>query len=98
MNVIAEHVDKAKVFYLPSYSQELNPDRYLNCDLKAGVNNEKPASNKNNSRQKYFHICACCRKGRNEQSSILSINNQIYYVKAKLNDCLFNMKQRCPEK
>ena len=26
-----------KVFYLPSYSPELNPDEYLNCDLKAGV-------------------------------------------------------------
>lgn len=26
-----------KLFYLPSYSPELNPDEYLNCDLKAGV-------------------------------------------------------------
>lgn len=26
-----------RVFYLPSYSPELNPDEYLNCDLKAGV-------------------------------------------------------------
>lgn len=26
-----------RIFYLPSYSPELNPDEYLNCDLKAGV-------------------------------------------------------------
>jgi transposase len=26
-----------RVFYLPSYSPELNPDEYLNCDLKGGV-------------------------------------------------------------
>lgn len=28
-------------FYLPSYSTEINPDDYLNCDLKYGIS-EKP--------------------------------------------------------
>ncbi len=34
---LAEHKDEIEVFYLPSYSPELNPDEYMNCDLKAGV-------------------------------------------------------------
>jgi transposase len=33
---------KLEVFFLPSYSPELNPDEYLNCDLKRGLS-DKPA-------------------------------------------------------
>jgi len=43
---LAKHVDEIEVFYLPSYSPELNPDEYLNCDLKAGVHSGKPARSK----------------------------------------------------
>lgn len=43
---LAEHEDEMSVFYLPSYSPELNPDEYLNCDLKAGVHSGKPARTK----------------------------------------------------
>ncbi|OPX94498.1 MAG: hypothetical protein A4E62_03116 [Syntrophorhabdus sp. PtaU1.Bin002] len=31
------HKDKIAVFYLPSYSPEVNPDEYLNGDLKTSV-------------------------------------------------------------
>ncbi len=34
--------DKIEIFYLPSYSPELNPDEYLNCDLKCGVHSGTP--------------------------------------------------------
>lgn len=37
---------KIEVFYLPAYSPELNPDEYLNCDLKAGVHSGQPARSK----------------------------------------------------
>ncbi len=37
---------KIELFYLPSYSPELNPDENLNCDLKAGVRSGKPARSK----------------------------------------------------
>ena len=37
---------RIELFYLPSYSPELNPDEYLNCDLKAGVRSGKPARSK----------------------------------------------------
>ena len=32
--------DKIEIFYLPSYSPELNPDEYLNNDLKYGVHSK----------------------------------------------------------
>src|SRR5210317_1965815 len=31
---VTEHEDEIEIFFLPSYSPELNPDEYLNCDLK----------------------------------------------------------------
>lgn len=43
---LAEHTDEIEVFYLPAYSPELNPDEYLNCDLKAGVHGGTPARDK----------------------------------------------------
>lgn len=40
---LLEHTNQIEVFFLPSYSPELNPDEYLNCDLKAGVHSGPPA-------------------------------------------------------
>jgi transposase len=40
---LEEHIEQIEVFFLPSYSPELNPDEYLNCDLKAGVHSGPPA-------------------------------------------------------
>ena len=34
---IDENTDKIELFYLPSYSPEINPDEYLNNDLKSGI-------------------------------------------------------------
>jgi len=45
-NWITEHKDQIELFFLPSYSPELNPDEYLNCDLKAGVHSGSPARSK----------------------------------------------------
>jgi transposase len=35
---VTKHTDQIELFYLPRYSPELNPDEYLNNDLKGGVN------------------------------------------------------------
>ena len=43
---LEEHKNMIEVFYLPAYSPELNPDEYLNCDLKAGVHSGVPARSK----------------------------------------------------
>jgi hypothetical protein len=34
---LAEHAERIRVFYWPSYSPELNPDEYLNQDVKANA-------------------------------------------------------------
>jgi len=49
---LAEHKGEIEVFYLPPYSPELNPDEYLNCDLKAGVHSGKPARTKQKLKKK----------------------------------------------
>lgn len=42
----ARHHDEIKIFYLPAYSPELNPDELVNCDHKLGVGQREPVSNK----------------------------------------------------
>ena len=44
-----KHTDLIEVFFLPAYSPELNPDEYLNCDLKAQVHGGKPHTVTHNS-------------------------------------------------
>ena len=34
---LAKHKEQIEIFYLPSYSPELNPDEWLNADLKQDV-------------------------------------------------------------
>ena len=43
---LADNEDKIAVFYLPSYSPELNPDELLNVCLKQRVTKATPARNK----------------------------------------------------
>jgi len=49
---LKEHEDEIEIFFLPSYSPELNPDEYLNCDLKQGVHSGVPARTKRQLKQK----------------------------------------------
>jgi transposase len=43
---LEDHKHEIKVFFLPSYSPELNPDEYLNRDLKFNVHKGRPARTK----------------------------------------------------
>lgn len=43
---LSEHRDAIEVFYLPSYSPELNPDEMANADLKQAVTTLAPARTK----------------------------------------------------
>lgn len=47
---VAEHEQKIEVFYLPSYSPELNPDERLNADLKQAMGSKAPVRTKNKLR------------------------------------------------
>jgi transposase len=43
---LERHSSEIAVFYLPAYSPDLNPDEYLNCDLKAGIRSASPSRSK----------------------------------------------------
>jgi transposase len=43
---LAKHTDQIEVFYLPSYSPELNPDEMANADIKHVVTTQAPARTK----------------------------------------------------
>jgi hypothetical protein len=49
---VARHEDQIALFFLPSYSPELNPDEHLNCDLKDGVHSGPVARTKKQLKQK----------------------------------------------
>ena len=41
---MVERADKMELFYLPSYSPELNPEERLNADLKHAIDSKVPAA------------------------------------------------------
>ena len=43
---MAERTDKIELFYLPSYSPELNPEERLNADLKQALYTKVPVRTK----------------------------------------------------
>jgi transposase len=49
---LEEHEHQIEVFFLPSYTPELNPDEYLNRDLKLNVHKNKPARTKSQLKRK----------------------------------------------
>ncbi len=53
------NTEKIEVFYLPSYSPELNPDEYLNCDLKRSMGADRPTRRKGDiakKQDKHMHL------------------------------------------
>jgi len=48
---LAAHVKQIEVFYLPSYSPELNPDERLNGDLKQAIKTRVPCRTKDKLRK-----------------------------------------------
>lgn len=51
---VENHKNQIEIFYLPSYSPELNPDEYLNCDLKNGVHTLPPSRSKKGLKKNVF--------------------------------------------
>ena len=43
---VAENIQKIELFYLPSYSPELNPEESLNADLKHVITSKVPVRTK----------------------------------------------------
>ena len=49
---LKDRQDEIELFFLPSYSPELNPDEYLNCDLKAKISTDRPTRKKGDMKSK----------------------------------------------
>ena len=49
---VAGRPEKIELFFLPAYSPDLNPDEYLNCDLKAQVHSGRATRNKKQLKQR----------------------------------------------
>lgn len=49
---LAEHTEQIELFFLPSYSPELNPSEYLNGDVKQGVHDKPPTRNLSQLKQR----------------------------------------------
>lgn len=48
---VDKNTDKISLFFLPSYSPEMNPDEYLNCDLKYGISQKEMPKNEEQLRK-----------------------------------------------
>lgn len=51
-NWVAEHQDRIELFFLPPYSPDLNPDEYLNAELKARLHASEPTKDLNHLKRK----------------------------------------------
>ncbi len=49
---VERHKSEIELFYLPAYSPDLNPDEYLNNDLKDGIRTASPARSKSDLKGK----------------------------------------------
>ena len=49
---LSDKSDQIELFFLPSYSPELNPDEYLNADLKARMSAAEPVHKKDHMKKK----------------------------------------------
>ena len=59
---VEEHKTEIALFYLPSYSPDLNPDEYLNNDLKAGVSQRPDSRRKGKLAQNALKQMRCIQK------------------------------------
>ena len=66
---VETHGDRIELFYLPRYAPELNPDEYLNNDLKGSVNGEGLPHDKDELRA---HIQSFMRRLLNWPAHVIS--------------------------
>ena len=78
-----ENKEKIEVFYLPAYSPELNPDEYLNNDLKSAVHGNKGgvARNKETIRKKTISHLRHLQKSPGKVAKLFN-HPKVRYAKA----------------
>ena len=53
---LAKHADRIDMFFLPGYSPDLNPDEFLNHDVKSAVGKKRPSSLQNLEHEMRSHL------------------------------------------
>jgi transposase len=61
---LADHEAQIEVFYLPSYSPDLNPDEYLNGNLKTAVHSGEPVRDHKDLESKARSFFSCFFDGK----------------------------------
>ncbi|HHI82393.1 MAG TPA: IS630 family transposase [Rhizobiales bacterium] len=85
---LAQNQEKIEVFFLPAYSPELNPDEYLNCDLKAGVHSGPPARNAKDLKRKVVSHMRKLQKLPNRVASYFRHPKIQYAGQLIMHDCM----------
>lgn len=62
---LQDYNHRIALFFLPAYSPELNPDEYLNDDLKSGVHSKSPARDKESLTNKVRYHMKMLQKSPN---------------------------------
>ncbi|KAF1012336.1 MAG: hypothetical protein E5299_01199 [Burkholderia gladioli] len=73
---LTEHVDEIEVFYLPSYSPELNFDEMLNDDRKANVTKQAPIRSKEYLKKAVIRAIYVVSRNHHNVSLAISYTNQ----------------------
>ena len=77
---LSEHKDAIEIFYLPSYSPDMNPDEYLNHNLKQDVHSGKLPNTQEDIRKKTHSFMRGLQK---EPQRIINLfdHKNLHYIK-----------------
>lgn len=75
---LAERSDQIEIFFLPPYSPELNPDEYLNCDVKGNANSRKTPRNKQELKKNLMSHMRFLQKSPSRVMSYFQNKNILY--------------------
>ena len=80
---LEENKEQIEVHYLPLYSPDMNPDEYLNGDLKQGIRASSPARNQGQLEKKvlgHLRMVQCTTSASDQLlfSSLYSVRGIVY--------------------
>ena len=84
---IKDKIHQIELFYLPSYSPELNPDDYLKCDLKAKMSADNPTRKKGDRKKKLIKHMRSLQKQPQRVASYFKHRKRAYV--ARIERCFY---------
>ena len=87
---LENHKDEIELFFLPSYSPELNPDEYLNCDLKSRCSFRSSCKNKRSTEKQSNLASANASKETEKSQKVLQTSQNFLCSLIRLLGCRVN--------